>query len=73
MSKICTCCEAGAEMVPFEGETHRVDYRGRSVDVDGLSGFRCPACGEIEFDAASAQRYAAAGDALVLAGRQAST
>lgn len=71
MTKICVCCEAGSEMVPFNGETHRVDYRGRSVDVDGLSGFRCPACGEIEFDAASAERYAAAGDALVLAERRA--
>ena len=71
MTKICVCCEAGAEMVPFEGETHRVDYRGQSVDVDGLSGFRCPACGEIEFDAASAERYAAAGDTLVLAERRA--
>ena len=26
------------------------NYRGRTVDVDGLSGFKCPACGEIEFD-----------------------
>ena len=71
MTKICVCCEAGAEMVPFEGETHRVDYRGQSVGVDGLSGFRCPACGEIEFDAASAERYAAAGDVLALAERRA--
>jgi hypothetical protein len=37
MTRICLCREAGAEMVPFEGETHRVDYRGQSVDVDGLS------------------------------------
>lgn len=71
MTKICVCCEAGAEMVPFEGETHRVDYCGQSVDVDGLSGFRCPACGEIEFDAASAERYADAGDALVMTERRA--
>jgi HTH-type transcriptional regulator/antitoxin MqsA len=34
--------------------------------VDGLSGWRCENCGEVEFDAASAKRYAAAGDALVL-------
>lgn len=51
MTKICVCCEAGAEMVPLEGETHQIDYRGQSVDVDGLSGFRCLACGEIGFDA----------------------
>jgi HTH-type transcriptional regulator/antitoxin MqsA len=71
MTKICVCCEAGDEMVPFEGETHRINYRGRTVDVDGLSGFRCPACGEIEFDAASAERYADAGDALVMTERRA--
>jgi len=34
--------------------------------VDGLSGWRCDDCGEVEFDAASAKRYGAAGDALVL-------
>lgn len=69
MTRPCLCCESGAEMVPFDGETHRLDYRSRTVDVDGLSGLRCPACGEIEFDAVSAERYAAAGDALVLAER----
>lgn len=34
------------------------------------SGWRCEACGEVEFDAASSQRYAAAGDALVLRDRE---
>lgn len=47
------------------------NYRGRTVDVDGLSGFKCPACGEIEFDTEKAERYAAASDALVLAKRRA--
>jgi HTH-type transcriptional regulator/antitoxin MqsA len=40
MTKICVCCDAGAEMVPFKGETHQVVYRGATTDVDGLSGFR---------------------------------
>lgn len=71
MTKICICCDAGAEMVPFAGETHQVVYRGVAADVADLSGFRCPACGEIEYDPASAERYASAGDALVLAARQA--
>lgn len=71
MSHICLSCDAGADMVPFSGETHRVDYRGATAEVDGLSGFRCPACGEIEYDAESAERYAAAGDALVLPTRRA--
>ena len=71
MIKTCVCCDAEAEMVPFAGEMHRVGYRGATAEVTDLSGLRCPACGEIEFDAASAERYAAAGDALVLAERQA--
>ncbi len=71
MSHICLSCDAGADMVSFSGETHQVDYRGRTAEVEGLSGFRCPACDEIEFDAESAERYAAAGDALVLATRKA--
>ena len=38
--------------------------------VEGLSGWRCGACGEVEFDADSARRYAAAGDELVLRDRE---
>lgn len=71
MTRTCVCCEVGAEMVPFAGETHQVVYRGATTDVEGLSGLRCTACGQIEYDRASADRYAAAGDALVLAARQA--
>ena len=70
MTKICVSCEAGAVMVPFTNEAHQVDYRGATVAVEGLSGFRCPSCGEVEYDAESAERYAAAGDALVLAARK---
>jgi HTH-type transcriptional regulator/antitoxin MqsA len=36
----------------------------------GLSGWRCEACGEVEFDAGSARRYGAAGDELVLRDRE---
>lgn len=71
MSRVCFTCQAGAEMVPFSGETRRIDYRGITAEVEGLSGFRCPACGDMEYDAESAERYAAAGDALVLAARRA--
>lgn len=70
MNRVCLSCDAGTEMVPFSGETHPLDYRGATAEVTGLSGFRCPVCGEIEFDAESAARYAAAGDALVLAARR---
>jgi HTH-type transcriptional regulator/antitoxin MqsA len=58
-------------MVPFTNETHEVVFRDRKTDVEGLSGFRCGACGEIEYDQASAERYAAAGDLLVLEARKA--
>jgi HTH-type transcriptional regulator/antitoxin MqsA len=58
-------------MVTFTNETHAVDYRGTTIMVAGLSGVRCPQCHEIEFDAESAERYAAAGDALVLSSRKA--
>jgi HTH-type transcriptional regulator/antitoxin MqsA len=40
------------------------------VKVEGLSGWRCGACGEVEFDPESARRYAAAGDVLVLRERE---
>jgi HTH-type transcriptional regulator / antitoxin MqsA len=71
MTKLCVCCEAECEMVPFANETHQVVFRDMKVDVEGLSGFRCGACGEIEYDQESAERYAAAGDALVLEARKA--
>ncbi|MDM9649042.1 type II toxin-antitoxin system MqsA family antitoxin [Rhizobium sp. S163] len=58
-------------MAPFANETHQVVFRDMKVDVEGLSGFRCGACGEIEYDHESAERYAAAGDALVLEARKA--
>jgi HTH-type transcriptional regulator/antitoxin MqsA len=54
----------------FDGEAFTVEHAGRKVKVEGLSGWRCGACGEVEFDAESAQRYAAAGDTLVLRDRQ---
>jgi HTH-type transcriptional regulator/antitoxin MqsA len=57
--------------VPFKGQTFRISYKGASAEVKGLSGRRCPSCGEIEFDKRSANRYAAAGDKLVLHARSA--
>jgi HTH-type transcriptional regulator/antitoxin MqsA len=41
-----------------------------NVRVEGLSGWRCGSCGEVEFDAESARRYAQAGDDLVLRERE---
>lgn len=65
------CSQCGArQMNRFEGETFVVEHDGRSSDVPNTSGWRCGSCGEVEFDAESAVRYAAAGDALVMAARK---
>lgn len=56
-------------MKRFESEIFTVPYAGRAETIDGLSGWRCEACGEIEFEVVSAQRYAATGDDLVMQDR----
>src|SRR5215471_17425274 len=53
-----------------EGEAFTIAHAGETATVDGFSGWRCQACGEVEFDADSARRYAAAGDELVLRDRE---
>jgi HTH-type transcriptional regulator/antitoxin MqsA len=57
-------------MARFDGEAFVIDHAGVSATVEGLSGWRCGACGEIEFERDSALRYAAAGDTLVVQERQ---
>jgi HTH-type transcriptional regulator/antitoxin MqsA len=57
-------------MDQFKGESFTITHEGRRVVVRGLSGWRCAACGEVEFDSASARRYAAAGDELVVQARR---
>ena len=71
MARICVCCDTTSEMTPFFGETHQVTFKDVTAEVEGLSGFRCGSCGEVEYDQQSAERYAEAGDALVLAARRA--
>ncbi len=70
MTRACVLCESREGMVRFESETFPVDHAGMAVAVDGLSGWRCGGCAEVEFDGESAQRYAAAGDALVMRARE---
>lgn len=65
MARNCPHCDTRETMKRFEKETFVVDHAGMSVAVEGLSGWRCRNCGEVEFDARSAKRYAAAGDELV--------
>jgi HTH-type transcriptional regulator/antitoxin MqsA len=70
MARKCINCESPKEMTRFEDETFTIEHGGNRIEVAGLSGWRCGACGEVEFDADSARRYAAAGDELVLRDRQ---
>ncbi len=70
MTQSCLNCESKKNMARFEDETFLIDHAGMSATVDGLSGWRCDGCGEVEFDADSARRYAEAGDALVLRERE---
>jgi HTH-type transcriptional regulator/antitoxin MqsA len=62
-------CESRKALRHFTNETFVVEHAGLKAKVEGLSGWRCEACDEIEFDPESARRYAAAGDALILRDR----
>jgi HTH-type transcriptional regulator/antitoxin MqsA len=66
MARKCIHCESRKAMTRFENETFTIEHAGARIKLEGLSGWRCGACGEVEFDADSARRYAAAGDELVL-------
>jgi HTH-type transcriptional regulator/antitoxin MqsA len=57
-------------MERFENKTLVVEHAGMRAQVKGLSGWRCRACSEVEFDPQSAERYAQAGDELVLRARK---
>lgn len=70
MVRKCVNCEARKGMTHFKNETFTIEHAGTTATVKGLSGWRCEPCGEVEFDADSARRYAAAGDELVLRDRQ---
>ncbi|MGQ2970646.1 MAG: type II toxin-antitoxin system MqsA family antitoxin [Allorhizobium sp.] len=70
MGANCISCGSVGTMARVENATYQVNFRDLKTDVGGLSGFRCATCGEIEFDADSAERYGAAGDSLVLQARR---
>ena len=61
----CVSCGAPNGMHPFSNRRELIDYKHMLRQVDGLEGWECQACGEIEFDAASAERYASASDRLL--------
>ncbi len=66
MTRHCVNCASKQAMVHFTNRTFKIAHAELMATVKGLSGWRCRNCGEIEFDAPSARRYAAAGDDLVL-------
>jgi HTH-type transcriptional regulator/antitoxin MqsA len=66
----CINCASKKGMKRFENATFTVEHAGFRASVRGLAGWRCGACGEVEFDPESARRYAAAGDELVLRARR---
>lgn len=65
MARKCSSCGSRKDMTRFEDKTFTIEHTGMKTRVAGLSGWRCKACSEVEFDADSARRYAAAGDELV--------
>jgi HTH-type transcriptional regulator/antitoxin MqsA len=69
MPRKCVNCDSRKGLARFENEVFTIEHAGITVTVDELSGWRCAACGEVEFDNESARRYAAAGDELVMAER----
>jgi YgiT-type zinc finger domain-containing protein len=69
MARKCQSCATRKGVTRFDDETFTIEHAGMTATVEGLSGWRCEPCGEVEFDAASAQRYAAAGDELMLRDR----
>ena len=70
MARKCVSCGARRGMERFENATFAVEHGGQTARLEGLSGWRCDVCGEIEFDAESAARYAGAGDELVRRSRE---
>jgi YgiT-type zinc finger domain-containing protein len=62
-------CASRDGMTRFEDKTFTIEHAGMTAKVEGLSGWRCAACEEVEFDAESALRYAAASNQLVLRDR----
>lgn len=61
----CPVCGTRKSLARFAGESFPVRVGDVTDTVDDLSGDRCSACDEVFFDAASAKRYADAGDSLV--------
>ena len=58
MLRKCLSCDSRKGMDRFEKETFEIEYAGHRLRVAGLSGWRCGACGEVEFDEAESREGA---------------
>lgn len=58
-SRFCLQCDDGTELV-HEARDLKTVIDGMSFTVSAVSGWHCPVCGEVEFDADEGARYSAA-------------
>lgn len=63
MTRYCLQCDDGTVLV-HERRDIEIEHRNHRDTVRGVSGWHCPACGEIEFDPGEGERYNAALKAL---------
>jgi HTH-type transcriptional regulator/antitoxin MqsA len=66
LQRRCSNCEEG--QLHADVRNVRITHKGLNTTVKNIAGLFCDKCDEIEFDAStdSAQRYAEAGDKIVL-------
>jgi len=57
--KYCLQCDDGTQLVHTSKDV-TVSVGGRTMRIEGISGWHCPVCGESEFDAGEGKRYSAA-------------
>ncbi len=67
----CPVCGSRNSLVHFEGESLPIKVGKLSDIANELAGDRCNSCDEVFFDDFSAQKFADAGDALVVKARKA--
>ncbi len=63
MTQYCLNCEDGTEMTHGRRDA-TFTYKGRTMTIPAVSGWHCPVCAEIQFDAGEGERYSAAIDAF---------
>ncbi|AZK89859.1 type II TA system antitoxin MqsA family protein [Xanthomonas oryzae] len=67
----CPICGTNGALVAFQGQAFPLEAPGGYTQmVEGLNGERCRECGEVFMDAESGERFAEAGEALVIHARR---